>query len=74
MVKQKLIALDQLFNTFIGDDGYADETLRAHVAIDWLFKTFFGEVNHCYQSYLSEWRRAQLPKKYQQCRTYAAFF
>ena len=67
---QVLVALDQFVNTLIG--GYADETLscRAYrhylkgehkwvkVLIDCLF---FFEDNHCYNSYLSEQERLQLP-------------
>ena len=69
-LKQFLIALDQVVNTMCG--GYADETLscRAYrhymkgehkwvkVLIDCLF---FLEDKHCYNSYLSEQERLQLP-------------
>ena len=86
VIKQVLIAIDQLINTFI-DEGFCDETLSArayrmtdksigwrdlHSSIDWLFG-LFGETNHCYQSYLSEIKRNQLPKEYQ-VRCYADFF
>ena len=69
-LKQFLIALDQVVNTICG--GYADETLscRAYrhylkgehkwvkVLIDCLF---FFDKDHCYNSYLSEQERLQLP-------------
>ena len=69
-LKQFLIALDQVVNTMCG--GYADETLscRAYrhymrgehkwvkVLIDCLF---FFDKDHCYNSYLSEQERLQLP-------------
>ena len=87
-IKQVLIALDQLANTLI-DNGMSDETIsarayrltdnsrawhKAHIAIDYVFRVLFGELNHCYLSYVSEWQRNQLPKEYQHCRSYAAFF
>ena len=86
VIKQVAIALDQLFNTLV-DNGFADETLSArayrmtdtsigwrdlHEAIDWIFKQF-GYHNHCYESYLAEINRSQLPKEYQ-VRIYADFF
>jgi len=73
-VKQFLIAFDQLFNTLIG--GFADESLAAHawrsgktdkvwnaarIAIDLLF---FFDKQHCFQSYISEYERKQLPDEY----------
>lgn len=68
---QVLIAFDQLVNAILG--GMADETIssRAHRSqhknwrwkfmrrlIDWLF---FWQKDHCYQSYLAEIDRKQLP-------------
>lgn len=71
-MKQFLIALDQLFNTLLG--GMADETLSARAyrqklkgnpwpsrVIDALL---FWDANHCFNSYLSEKSRVQLPKEY----------
>lgn len=88
-LKQILIAIDQLINTFVWyGDSFCDETLSAkayrmtdtsigwrdfHVCIDWVFKVFFKEDNHCYKSYLAEIKRSQLPKEYQ-VRIYADFF
>lgn len=87
-LKQILIAIDQLINTFVWHgDSFSDETLSArayrmtdasiawrdlHEAINWFFR-IFGETNHCYNSYLSEIKRSQLPKEYQ-VRAYADFF
>lgn len=74
MVTQFLIAIDQLLNTLIG--GYADETLSSHAwrmeqqgkpwgclrrMIDALF---FWQQQHCFQSYLSEKYRKQLPPEF----------
>lgn len=73
-MRQVLIAIDQLFNTLLG--GWADETLSArswrlretskrwkvaHRVIDALF---FFEKDHCYNSYVSEAMRNQLPVEY----------
>lgn len=70
-IKQVLLALDQLANTLLG--GMADETLSARAyrtretnpwrmsVIDALF---FWEDNHCYESWLSEVERRQLPSAY----------
>lgn len=72
MIKQILIAIDQLINTLCG--GYADETLSARCwrcrdrqpfktlepVIDWLF----FDMSHCLESYRSERKRAQLPPEY----------
>lgn len=70
-IKQFLIAVDQVFNTLLG--GMADETLSARAyrqrdkhpwrmsVIDALF---FWEDNHCYESWLSEVERRQLPSAY----------
>jgi len=66
---QAVVALDQLFNAFIGS-GWADETLSAYYfraghilrpAVDTLF---FYQKNHCEKSYLSEKERLQLPPEY----------
>ena len=69
-IKNLLIALDQLLNALFG--GWPDSTLSARayrleqergrkwprVLIDTLF---FFDRDHCYQSYLSEIERKQLP-------------
>lgn len=69
-IKNILIALDQLLNTIF--NGWPDETLsaRAHrleqergrkwprFLIDLIL---FFDKDHCYQSYLSEIERRQLP-------------
>lgn len=87
MVKQVLIAVDQLINTFI-NHGFADETISArafrmtdvsegwnvaHKWIDRFFKLLINQNNHCYESYLSELHRKQLPKEYTTSRLHAAF-
>jgi len=72
---QAAIAFDQLLNTLLG--GWADETLSArmwrHRALPlwqearWLVdKLFFWQPNHCYQSFVSELQRKQLPEDYQE--------
>jgi len=67
-MKQVLIALSQLGNTLTG--GMADETISARAwreshwmrhVIDTLF---FFDPQHCYQSYLAECLRKQLPSHY----------
>lgn len=67
-LKQIAIAIDQLANTLLG--GMADETLsaRAHrtgsvweSVIDALF---FWQDDHCFESYLSEKERKQMPQEY----------
>lgn len=69
-VKNVLIALDQLVNALIG--GYCDETLSSHayrMDVERNRKTvrriidtvLFFDKDHCYQSYLSEIERRQLP-------------
>jgi hypothetical protein len=76
-LKQVLLGIDQLFNTLTG--GYADETLSSRVwrlenkgklsgrifrpLIDFLF--FFQE-EHCYNSFLSEVERRQLPREFRE--------
>lgn len=71
-MKQFLIAIDQLVNTFLG--GMADETIsaRAHRCgwqrtervIDWVFERLFREPGHCAAAYRAEILRAHLPKGY----------
>lgn len=77
MIKQILIAIDQLFNTLTG--GYADETLSSRAwrlyarnklsgrilkpLIDTLF---FWQKDHCYNSFLSEVERRQLPREFRE--------
>ena len=82
---QTLIAVDQLINTLIkikGDGcGKADETIsarvfrcylqglisdRAYLAIDALF---FWQEAHCYQSWVAERDRHQLPGHYRDLST-----
>lgn len=70
MLKQILIALDQLFNTL--GCGMADETISARAwreggrdsrrvrFINWLFQ----DPNHCKDSFRSEQERKQLPAEY----------
>ena len=68
-LKQVAIAIDQLFNTLLG--GMADETLsaRAHrTGSAWepvIDALFFWQDDHCFQSYISEKERKQLPGAYQ---------
>jgi len=74
MVKQVLIALDQLLNALLG--GMADETLsaRAHRLrnsnIFWMIlrgvinALFFWQEDHCKESFEAEIQRKQLPKSY----------
>ena len=67
-LKQIAIAIDQLVNTLLG--GYADETLsaRAHRTQSplerYIDAMFFWQVAHCFESYISEKRRQQLPPEY----------
>ena len=77
MIKQILIGIDQLFNTLTG--GYADETLSSRAwrlyarnklsgrilkpLIDTLF---FWQKDHCYNSFLSEVERRQLPREFRE--------
>lgn len=73
-MKQVAIAVDQLFNALTG--GWADETFSARcwrngkthkgwnaarITIDTLM---FWEKQHCFQSYISEFERKQLPEEY----------
>lgn len=69
---QVLIAIDQLLNTLLG--GFCDETLSArayrqtfkgnHLPRKIIDGLFFWQKSHCYQSYLSEKQRKQLPLEY----------
>lgn len=74
-MKQVAIAIDQLLNTLLG--GWADETLSArmwrHRGLAWwrearwlVDKLFFRQPNHCYQSFVSELQRKQLPEDYEE--------
>lgn len=77
-MKQVAIAFDQFINTLIwikGDGfGYADETLSARAwrlrDVNNLYKVidklFFWQKSHCYESYVSEQDRKQLPKDYRE--------
>lgn len=62
---QALIALDQLANAIGG--GWADETLssrayRESPRVEKFINTlFFWDKDHCYESYVSEQLRTQLP-------------
>jgi len=62
---QVLIALDQLANAVCG--GWADETLssrayRESPRVEKFINTlFFWDKDHCYESYVSEQLRTQLP-------------
>jgi hypothetical protein len=84
VIKQFLIALDQLANTLI-EDGMADETISArcyrlsdqdivwkdrHWLIDQIFLHLFNETNHCYNAFMAEIDRKHLPFEYQNPRTY----
>jgi hypothetical protein len=76
VIKQFLIALDQLANTVTwikGDGfGFADETISARAwrlrdqSNAWrrIDRLFFWDKEHCRQSYESELMRRQLPKEY----------
>ena len=73
-LKQIALGFDQLANTLIG--GMADETLSARayrnknksknwkVFHDFVNRLFFWQADHCYESYLSERARNQLPAEY----------
>jgi len=74
-MKQVAIAIDQLLNTLLG--GWADETLSARAwrhrglplwkQARWLIdRAFFWQANHCYQSFVAEEQRKQLPTDYQE--------
>lgn len=76
--KQLLIAIDQVFNVlvrFCHEKTYGDETLSSRCyrwdrdgvtsiprkLVDLLF---FWETDHCYESYISEQKRYQLPPEF----------
>lgn len=75
--KNVLIALDQLLNTVCG--GYPDETISAecwrksqekghylYKFLKFVLDVTFSPIklDHCFQSYLAEVKRDQLPEKY----------
>lgn len=74
-MKQIAIAADQFFNAILG--GYADETISARLYRNrnrswwWRFwhkavnLVFFWQPAHCFEAYISEVNRKQLPKEYQ---------
>lgn len=72
MIKQILIAIDQLFNALLC--GYADETLSARAyrerytglkyAYHFINFLFFWQANHCRAAYENEMNRKQLPTEY----------
>ena len=77
--KNVLIAIDQLTNTICG--GFPDETISAvcyrksqerrhygHKFLKFILDVTFSPINndHCFQSYLSEMTRKQLPERYRQ--------
>ena len=78
--KQILIAIDQVFNTFLFG-GYADETMSSHLyrygligrylwlrnLVDWV-AGLFGDKDHCYQSYLNEVNQEQEPPSVRKAR------
>lgn len=77
MLKQILIALDQLLNTllfWLPGGCWADETLSARAwrcrntkpfdKIQPVIDRLFFDPSHCLDSYLSERRRFQLPPEY----------
>lgn len=75
MIKQILIAIDQLINAIFG--GWADETLSArcwrcrerqpYKLLEPVINRLFFDPMHCFYSYISERKRAQLPPEYRQC-------
>ena len=67
---QLALGFDQLLNTILA--GYADETLssrayrcnwktRWHIAQTIIDTIFFWQTEHCFNAYLSEVQRKQLP-------------
>ena len=75
--KNVLIALDQLANTICG--GFPDETISAvcfrkslekghygHKFLRFLLDIILTPINqdHCFQAYIAEKERSQLPEKY----------
>lgn len=73
MLKQLLIAMDQVLNALLG--GMADETLsarahrqrlRGHPAMARAINAlFFWQADHCAGAYASEQQRRHLPGHYQ---------
>ena len=77
-LKQVLIAIDQLLNTFIG--GMADESISARayrndsktgkrrwrIARRVIDTLFFWEVDHCFYAFMSEVDRRQYPPSYRE--------
>ena len=77
---QAAIAFDQFINCFVSlfiGGGWADETISARMwrnrAMPWwrgarwlVDKLFWWQPNHCYQSFVSELQRNQLPEDYQE--------
>lgn len=73
-LKQNLIAFDQAVNALFF--GYADETISARTyrmslhSKSWMIlrkvidTIFFLEKNHCYQAWISEFSKHQLPEEY----------
>lgn len=65
MVKQVLIAIDQLLNALLF--GWADETFSSRcwrtrsVLVPVIDRLFFWDRNHCYASYVAERRRLHSP-------------
>lgn len=75
MIEQILIAIDQLVNACMG--GFSDETISARLyrnrnrsawwnAWYWLVNIVFLNKNHCYESFIAECERKQLPKAYRE--------
>jgi hypothetical protein len=65
-IQQPLIALDQFFNAlFFG--GWADESIssrawREYPRLAWFIDVLFWfDKDHCYESYVSEQLRMQMP-------------
>lgn len=62
---QVIIAIDQLVNALAG--GWADETLSSRAYREspriekFINALFFWDKDHCYESYVSEQLRSQLP-------------
>ena len=78
-LKNLLIAIDQLINAIFG--GSCDETISAvcwrksqerghygHKFLKFVLDVTFSPIknDHCFQSYLSEMTRKQLPERYRQ--------
>lgn len=78
MIKQVLIAFDQLVNTLIPpfNDAWADETFSARcwrngkTSKVWnilrivVDTILFFDKEHCFSSYVSEYERKHLPEEY----------